>query len=252
MVKPPVALQLYSVRAYAEDDFEATVRRVAKMGYAGVEPAGFPGTTPKEAGRLFRELGLAVPSAHLPMPLGEHQHEAIASMQAIGSTRIVSGQGPDAFVSLDEIKRTCERFNEAAAVARANGMAFGIHNHWWEFTPVEGKMPYQVMLAHLDPDVFFQVDTYWVQTAGADVVAVLKELGDRAPLLHIKDGPCTRGEPMTAIGDGVMDFPRILEAAGETPEWLIVELDRCAGDMMIAVEKSVAYLVGEGLGRGGS
>ncbi|MGC9520496.1 MAG: sugar phosphate isomerase/epimerase family protein [Anaerolineae bacterium] len=250
-MKPPVALQLYSVRDYAEDDFEAAVRRVAKMGYAGVEPAGFPGTTPEAAGELFRELGLAVPSAHMAMPLGDREQEVIGAMQAIGSTRIISGQGPDAFSSLDEIKRTCERFNEAAAVARAHGMIFGVHNHWWEFTPVEGQMPYQVMLELLDPDIFFEVDTYWVQTAGADVVTVLEELGDRALLLHIKDGPCVRSEPMMAIGEGVMDFPRIL-AAADTPEWLIVELDRTAGDMMAAVEESVAYLIGEGLGRGRS
>lgn len=246
----PVALQLYSVRAYAREDFEGMVRRVAAMGYVGVEPAGFPGTTAEKAGRLFRALGLEVPSAHMPLPLGEHQTEVIEAMEAIGSHRIISGKGPDAFASLDEIKRTCEVFNEAAAVARAHGMRFGIHNHWWEFTPVEGRYPYQVMLDCLEPDIFFQVDTYWVQTAGADVCQVLRELGTRAPLLHIKDGPCVKDMPMTAVGDGVMDFHAVLKAAGDAPEWLIVELDRCAGDMMEAVERSLRYLVAEGLGRG--
>ena len=69
----PIALQLYSLREYAQKDFEKTIRKVAEMGYAGVEPAGFPGTTPVAAGKLFAELGLAVPSAHLPLPVGEQK-----------------------------------------------------------------------------------------------------------------------------------------------------------------------------------
>ena len=56
-MKPSIALQLYSVRESAKNDFDGTVRRVAEMGYAGVEPAGFPGTTPEAAGKLFKELG---------------------------------------------------------------------------------------------------------------------------------------------------------------------------------------------------
>lgn len=247
---PPVALQLYSVREYAQTSFEAAVRRVAAMGYAGVEPAGFPGSTPEAAGKLFRELGLAVPSAHTALPLGEQEAAVIEAMDAIGCPRIISGMGPDAFSSVDQTKRTCDVFNQAAAVARAHGKAFGIHNHWWEYTLVEGHYPYQLMVELLAPDVFFEVDTYWVQTAGADVVSVLKELGGRAPILHIKDGPCVQTEPMTAVGSGSMDFPTILQAAGGVPQWLIVEQDRTAGDMMADVAASITYLVQNGLGRG--
>ena len=184
------------------------------------------------------------------MPIGDQKAQVLSAMAAIGSTRIISGKGPDDFGTLEQIKRTCDLFNEAAAVARANGMTFGIHNHWWEYTPIEGQYPYQAMLDLLDPDIFFEVDTYWVQTAGVDVIAVIQELGERAPLLHIKDGPCDKAEPMTAVGDGVMNFPAIVKAAGEVPQWLIVEQDRTAGDMMVDVQRSVTYLVQQGLGRG--
>jgi sugar phosphate isomerase/epimerase len=249
-MKAPIGLQLYTLRESAQQDFEAMVRRVAQMGYVGVEPAGFPGSTPEAAGRLFKELGLQVPSAHMAMPLGEQRDEVLSAMKAIGCSRLISGQGPDAFNSVEQIKQTCARFNEAAAVARGEGFEFGIHNHWWEFTPAEGVMPYHVMLEVLDEDIFFEVDTYWVQTAGADVVAVLKELGARAPLLHIKDGSAERTGPMAAVGSGVMDFPKILEAAGDIPQWLIVEQDRTTGDMVADVQQSYTYLVGSGLAGG--
>ncbi len=249
-MKPAIALQLYTLREIAADDFEGMVRMVAGMGYVGVEPAGFPGSNPEAAGKLFKELGLEVPSAHTALPLGDAKNEVLDAMAAIGCPRVVTGKGADDFNSLDKIKETCDLFNEANAVVKAAGLTFGIHNHWWEYTPVDGVYPYQVMLERLDAGILLEIDTYWVQTAGCDVAAVVREVGDRGPLLHIKDGPCVKTEPMTAVGAGVMDFPTIVAAAGAVPQWLIVEQDRTAGDMVADVQASYTYLVGKGLARG--
>jgi sugar phosphate isomerase/epimerase len=247
----PIALQLYSVREYAQQHgYEDAVRKVAAMGYVGVEPAGFPGSTPEAAGKLFRELGLQVPSAHVALPLGDQKNEVLDTMRAIGSTRIVTGKGPGDFDTVDKIKATCNLFNEANAVAKENGMAFGIHNHWWEYIQVEGRFVYELMLETLEPDILLEVDTYWVNTAGVNPAEIVNLYGKRAALLHIKDGPCVKSEPMTAVGDGVMDFPAIIEAGKPHTEWLIVEIDRCATDMMEAVAKSYTYLVGSGLAKG--
>lgn len=244
----PVALQLYSLREYAAQDFTKMVKMVADMGYVGVEPAGFPGSSPVEAGQLFSDLGLSVPSAHVALPVGEHKNEVLDIMEAIGSKCVISGRGPADFETVDKIKATCEVFNTAAQNAREAGLTFGIHNHWWEFLKVDGRYAYQIMLDLLDSEVFFEVDTYWVQTAGVDPAKVVKELGARAPLLHVKDGPCEKGEPMTAVGDGLMKFPEIVQAGQPNTEWLIVELDRCATDMAVAVKRSLDYLVENKLG----
>ncbi|SVD81570.1 uncharacterized protein METZ01_LOCUS434424, partial [marine metagenome] len=208
----PVALQLYTLREAANDDFEGVVRRVAEMGYAGVEPAGFPGSSPEEAGRLFRSLDLDVPSAHLGIPVGEHKQYSIEAAQAIGTARIVSGVGPSDLDTMDKIKSVCDRFNEASASAGEYGMTFGIHNHWWEFLKVDGGYVYETMLDNLVPEVFFEVDVYWVQTGGPDPAAVVRQLGARAPILHIKDGPCTREGDMTAVGEGIVDISAVVEA----------------------------------------
>ena len=247
----PIALQMYSIREELAKNFESNVRRIAELGYAGVEPAGFPpGTSPAKAAKLFKALGLAVPSVHTFLPVGEQKEKILDLMQSLDSKRIVSGFGPQDFETLDGIRKSCDRFNEAGAVAAEHGMAFGIHNHWWEFLKIGDQYVYQVMLKHLAPNVFFELDTYWVRTAGADPVAVIRELGARVPLLHIKDGPCKQGEPMTAVGAGIMDFHAIAEAGKKTAEWMIVELDTCATDMLAAVKQSYEYLIGEKLARG--
>jgi hypothetical protein len=78
----------------------------------------------------------------------------------------------------------------------------------------------------------------------------VRRLGWRAPLLHIKDGPGDQHSPQLAAGAGIMDIPAIVEAAGDHVEWMIVELDHCATDMMSAVEESLRYLTSKGLAHG--
>ena len=112
----PIALQLYTIREELAVDFEGHVRKIADMGYVGVEPAGFPGTTPEKAGKLFRELGLVVPSAHTPMPVGEARQQTLDAMNSLGSKRIVSGLGPNDFKTMDLIEKSCDKFNEASRV----------------------------------------------------------------------------------------------------------------------------------------
>lgn len=247
----PISLQLYTVRDLLAQDFEGTVRKVADLGYVGVETANLFGNSPASAAKLFRELGLTVSSAHSPLPLGENKQEVIDTMEALDCKRlIVAWQPPEKYKSVDGIKSICDTLNEGAAVARAYGIQVGYHNHWFEYEPVENRIPVDVMLEHLDPEVFFEVDVYWVQTAGQDPAEVIRRLGLRAPLLHVKDGPCQIEKPMTALGEGLVDIPGVVAAGAGSTKWLVVELDRCATDMMEAVHKSYQYLTGKGLGRG--
>lgn len=248
----PIALQLYSVREALAEDFGGVVKKVADMGYVGVETAGFPGTTAAAARKLFDDLGLQVSSAHARLPVGDDQNEILDMAEALGCKRLVCAaiRSEGHYETVDQIKQTCDLVNQAAQAVAERGMSLGMHNHWWEFEPVDDRLRYQVLLECLDPAVFFEIDTYWAKAAGVDPVAAINELGRRAPLLHIKDGPAVRGEPMTAVGEGVMDVPAIIKAGEKNTEWLIVELDQCATDMLEAVEKSYRYLVGRGLARG--
>ncbi|MCP4181823.1 MAG: sugar phosphate isomerase/epimerase, partial [Hyphomicrobiales bacterium] len=54
----PIGIQLYSVRENLAADFDGTMKKIAGMGYTGVETAGFPSTTPEAAKKLFDDLGL--------------------------------------------------------------------------------------------------------------------------------------------------------------------------------------------------
>ena len=128
-------------------------------------------------------------------------------------------------------------------------MKLGYHNHWFEFVQVDGRSAFDLFLEALDPRIVLEIDIYWAQTGGVDPAALVKELGPRVPLLHVKDGPCTEADAMVAVGDGRVDVPGVL-GANDAVEWHIVELDRCDTDMWGAVERSYEYLTGNGLSEG--
>lgn len=251
---PPIAIQLYTVRELLARDFEGTIRALADLGYLGVETAGFPeGVSPRQAAGLFQELDLAVTSAHIPLPLGEQREAVLDSAGTLGCRRLVVAYLPrEHYAGIDQIRRTADQLNEAAAVVAAAGYSLGYHNHHWEFLEVgdSGRVAFDLLREYLDPNIFFEIDVYWVQVAGQAPTQVLKEVGAQAPLLHIKDGPVNEEGAMTAVGAGAIDVPGVIAAAGDHPDWLIVELDRCATDMMEAVAQSYRYLTTEGLARG--
>lgn len=237
-----IALQLYSVRELAANDYEGVVRKVAAMGYHGVETAGFPGSSPEKAAKLFKELGLIVSSAHVPLPLGDNRQMVLETMEALGKPALVCTEiRPYDVTSMETIRNLCDRLNEGYEVAKSNGLDYGIHNHWWEFDFVEGQLAHNIMRELLNPGIFFELDTYWIKVGGSDPVQLIRELGDRVPMLHIKDGPATKDAPMTAVGDGVMDIQSIVSAA-MPDSWKIVEMDRCDGDVLEASQKSFTYL----------
>ncbi len=238
----PIALQLYSIRKDAEKDYENAVRKVAAMGYPAVETAGFPGTTAEKAAQLFKELNLTVCSAHEGLPVGSNQQKVLETLEALGKPTLVCADiGPNDVKTLDAIKALCDRLNEGYAAANANHLQFAIHNHWWEFGQVGGRVAQDIMLERLAPGILFEIDTYWARVGGADPAVLVRNLGKRVPLLHIKDGPLVRGQPQTALGEGKMDFGPILSSA-QPDAWQVVELDECATDMMEAVRKSFIFL----------
>ena len=117
---------------------------------------------------------------------------------------------------------------------------------------------FEVLLEETEPDIFFEVDTYWVKVAGHNPADIVRRLGSRAPMLHIKDGPAVyranlaadNPDPMTAVGAGTQDFPAIVRAANGNTDWMIVEMDRVSGDVFQALNDSADYLVRNALVRG--
>jgi sugar phosphate isomerase/epimerase len=239
----PLAVQLYSVRDRMKSDRREVLRRLAEIGYGGVEPYD-PLDDPAGFRDLLTEYGLTACSTHAGV-LGERRDDILAAAGVIGiDTVIVPAVAPDQFTEAEGVARTAAAINDTAARAADRGIRIGYHNHWWELeNQVDGKSALEALVDRLNPEVVIEVDVYWATVGGVDVPALLGRLGDRVRYLHVKDGPATREDPMTAVGAGTLPIPDIL-AAGKHVEWRVVELDECATDMVQALADSHAYLTG--------
>ena len=240
----PVALQLYTVRQQLAEDFAGTLRRVRDIGYQAVETYPFPPhVSAIRAGDVMKSLNLEVVAMHCDVPLGPALTRILHDVSALGCRNVIWHGWPRSpeHDSIKGVRRLVACYNEAHAATRDHGLEFGLHNHWWEFEPVNGAYPYRIFYERLHPDVFFEIDTYWVQTAGLDPATIIEELGSRVRFLHLKDGPAVHGRPMMALGQGALDFPRILSSIHHPVSW-IVELDECASNIFEAVDLSLRFL----------
>lgn len=236
-----LSLQLYTVRHQLEADFDATMARIAEIGYRLVEPFGLVGLAPRLAEALPR-YGLAAPTTHAGL-LREDNGPIFAAARQLGVTTIIDPYvEPERWRSADDIRATAEALNKAAAAAAEHGITVGYHNHHFELeSRIDGRHALEVLAEQLSPEVVLEVDTYWAQVGGADVPALLDRLGDRVSALHVKDGDGTLdNSAQVAVGDGVIAVAEILAAAPAALR--VVELDDFTGDIFEAVAGSFAYL----------
>jgi sugar phosphate isomerase/epimerase len=247
----PISLQLYSVREQLKEDFVGTLEKVAKFGYVAVEGGRPSDRSPEEFKRVLDDLGLAVSSAHYGLATRENVGEVVDFAGLFGINVIVSGWAREAWETVEGIQEAARGLQEAAELLKPHGLRQAYHNHWWEMKDFDGRRGLEILL-DAAPDVDAQLDVYWACRFGeVDVPALLGRWKTRCSTLHIKDGPLIEGQPHTAVGAGKMDIPAVIGAADEgTLQWLIVELDHCATDMLTAVKESIDYLTAAGLGEG--
>jgi sugar phosphate isomerase/epimerase len=227
-----------------------------------VETAFWPeNISVNEAAKYLKDAGLAVSSAHVELPIGDKKSSMLETAEAFNCKKMIWHGWPEdkRYSTLEGTKELVEIYNESNHFAKLNGLQFGLHNHWWEYrNKIAGRYVYQVLLDSVEPDIFFEIDTYWVKVAGHDPAKIVAEFGKRAPLLHIKDGPARwndelpkdNPDPMVAVGKGTQNFPAIVKAANRNTEWMIVEMDRTATEVFGAIRDSYDYLVINGLAKG--
>jgi len=244
----PLAVQIYTLRdAMANGNHLAILQELADIGYKGIEGHGF-GMTPREFRKVIEDMGMSVTSYFGANQTPETVNQFIDDAKELGVTDTVNGYGTKEYKTRAAIKETAEKVNAVASTIRAAGLTYSMHNHYWEFEIVDGRLAIEWLLDEC-PDVTLELDLYWCTNFGAQRAAdMAAKFRDRIKLMHVKDGPMVKDEPMTAAGAGKVDIAEAIPAAD--PNWLILEMDFCATDMMEAVKESYAYLVGNGLAAG--
>jgi sugar phosphate isomerase/epimerase len=236
-----IGVQLYTVRDAMVQDFDGSLAKVAAIGYKEVELAGFAmdqgkvtyfNRSPKEIRAGAEHYGLTVPSAHVNYTSlsPENFPRIIEASHVIGQGYIVNPWiDENVRHQADGWHRAAEAFNRAGEQCKKAGLQFAYHNHWFEFIPVEGKLPYDILLKETDPNlVKMELDICWIVVGGGDPITYFKRYPGRFPLVHLKDvkekppvtaagaedfGDTLKG--MTAVGSGIIDWKKILSYSQE-------------------------------------
>ena len=212
-----IGVQLYTVRDALAKDFEGTLARVTKIGYKEVEFAGYFADLknlkpdPKKTHELLNSLGLEAPSTHIPYSAltPENLPRVIEASAIIGHKYIVNpGIDEQLRKTIDGWKKAAEAFNRAGKQTMRSGIQFAYHNHVVEFQPIDGQLPYDVLLSECDPKlVNMEIDLGWAHEAGADPLQYFAKHPGRFPLVHVKDFDANQN--MTEVGKGEIDWKAI-------------------------------------------
>lgn len=238
-----IGLQLYTVRAALEADFDATLARVAAIGYREVEFAGYFGRSAQQVSAGLRRAGLSAPSAHVPLDaIGPQWQSVIENALAIGHRYLVVAAA-GSVADLDGYRRIAERYNHAGEAAKRAGIRFGYHNHDAEFVPIAGQLPYDLLLEATDPQyVCFEMDLYWITKAGGDPLRYFARWPGRIELVHVKDAEAAPPHRMRDVGAGMLDWRSLLGHGRKAGvRHFFVEQDE-APDPFASITASYAYL----------
>ena len=220
--KLPVGVQLYSVREQCKQDLPGTLKEVAKIGYKGVEWAGYYGKSAKELKQMLDDNGLVTCGTHTGYDtvLGDKLKETIEFNQILGNKYLIVPWMTGKTKADWEAK--AKLFNELVPKVTPAGMFVGYHAHAHDFEKLDGVSAWDIFFGGTMPAVVMQLDTSNCAEGGADPVAVLKKYPGRAKTIHLK---ANGGGAEAVMGEDKVDWKEVFafcEGPGGT-QWYIVE-----------------------------
>jgi sugar phosphate isomerase/epimerase len=233
------AIQLYTLRDHIKtgEDMLNILGEVKKLGFEGVEFAGYYGLSAQVLRARLDELGLIAVGTHIGLEnyVPGKIEETLEFHKILGCSVIGLGGAPTR--TAKQLKYTCGILKTACERAAKDGIKVYFHNHSSEFKPLRNKV---VPIDALKEACYLQVDTYWSFVAGVDNYKFLTENRDRIVHIHLKDGI---GHHPKALGEGNCDLAAIIKAAKEIGlEWAILENDDPTPNGLADAARSMEFM----------
>ncbi|HEY5911999.1 MAG TPA: sugar phosphate isomerase/epimerase [Verrucomicrobiae bacterium] len=236
----PFGLQLYSIREQCQADLPGMLKAVAKIGYKGVEFAGYYGRSAKELRKMLDDDGLVCCGTHTPYESVSPAklQETIEFNQTIGNKFLIvpwmEGKSKEDWLA------KAKQFNGLADELKGKGMWIGYHAHAGDFKKFDGETAWDLFFGNTKKAVIMQLDTSNCAEGGADPVAILKQYPGRAKSIHIK---ANGGGPDAVVGEDKIDWKAVFalcERQGQT-DWYVLEHES-GKDPLAAVTRSFEAL----------
>ncbi|MGL4630209.1 MAG: sugar phosphate isomerase/epimerase family protein [Leadbetterella sp.] len=247
-------IQLWTVRNEMAQDPKGTLKKLSEFGYNQIESFGgdkgiFWGMSPKEFTSFTKDLGLHVFASHCD-PEFSLKPEKWDAFKKLGNEAAEAGLkylvNPYVgfFKTKSEYLKGAETFNKQGEYLKSLGLRYAYHNHHYSFKLLDGEFPQDIMMKNTDPNLMdFEMDIYWVASAGQNPEEWIKKYPNRFKLFHVKDiyseakiselAKTEKPDPQFGIdascvlGTGRLDFSQILRTAIDNGgEYFAVEQER--------------------------
>lgn len=248
--KKEIGLQLYSVREQMSENPMMTLNAISEIGYTQIETAEysegkFYQKSPAEFKKMTDDLGLQIVSSHIPIEElyknAEHTIETVVNTDQ--SYLVLPWLDQEQRNSIEKYQAHIALMNRVGELCQSADITFCYHNHDFEFWPLEGQTPIDLILKETDADkVKIELDIYWISKVGKDPIKFIRDNPGRCPLWHLKDMDTSKEKNITEVGNGIIDFKSIL-AEAETAQLtdFFIEQDHSINTME-SIKKSYDYV----------
>ncbi|MBO1005324.1 sugar phosphate isomerase/epimerase family protein [Pseudogracilibacillus auburnensis] len=246
MTTIPVAVQMFTLREESEKDFAGTLKKVAELGFDGVEFAGYGGLDVKEVRALLDEYGLKAAASHVGLDqLQNNLDQVIEEQKILGSEYVVCPYLLEDQRNEESYKALIPFLEEAGEKCRQEGLTLCYHNHDFELEKLsDGRFALQAIFEDTTPEnVQAEFDVYWLTKAGENPVEWIERYKDRTPLIHLKDMTTDEEQFFAELGTGGVNIEAVMEAGKEIgAKWFVVEQDATRKTPFESIEISINYL----------
>ena len=250
MTSYPIGAQMYSLRDRMTDEagIRQVLKDVKKLGYNTCQMSGFSRAVAPEAIRdALCEAGIECGATHFGFPDYENNLDEIVRIHKLWSCRYPGvGSMPDMYRASRE--GFVEFAKKASAIAEKladQGLHFIYHNHAFELQKFDGLTGLEILMENSSPALQFELDLFWLQAGGASPEDWIEKVAGRMDVVHFKEMVGGNTLPMMApIGDGNMNWPRLMEKCDQIGvKYAFIEQDNAVDtDSLHCMERSIRYL----------
>ena len=238
------SIQLYSVKDETAKDFAGTLRRVAGIGYTGVEFAGYGDVSAKEMKSLLDECGMKSVGSHVGLVrLTDFLDEEIEYNATIGTKYIICPWSE--IKNREETLRLAQTLAPVAEKVAKAGMKFAYHNHAHEFDFDGEERLLDILFENSDKSkMLMELDLYWTAYAGVDIEDYISKNRDICKLVHLKQIKDMESKKFVDLEDGAIDYKSIITAAlSYGVKEFVLEQEEFEVSPYVSLERNFKYIL---------
>ena len=244
-----ISFQLYTCRDLLTNSAQIseTLKRLRAIGYTAVETYQLQ-IPDAELAKIIQQEGMVCSSTgQNPETIFQQPEAVLENLNSLGCDIVMypSPIGLD-FTSTESLQEYISKLQRSGEFLRKAGKTLAYHNHHLEFIKLGGKTVLEQIFDQATPEALqAEVDIYWLQYGGGDILSWIDRLSGRLPAIHLKDYQINAEKvPQFAeLGMGTLNLPKIIAAAEDAGcKWFVVEQDTCPGDPVDSLAQSFRYL----------